>query len=81
MSALDAHTILALLRNAFWTWLHRLGGPGLLMIGIIDASALPLPGSIDHFSSFWWRSVLEIGPTTFSWLRLEPLRADILPIV
>ena len=31
------------------TWLHRLGGPGLLIIGIIDGSALPLPGSIDVF--------------------------------
>jgi membrane protein YqaA with SNARE-associated domain len=37
------------LASPVWTWLHRLGGPGLLIIGVIDGSALPLPGSIDVF--------------------------------
>lgn len=49
MSAAEAYTISVLLGNAFWTWLHRLGAPGLLIIGIIDASVVPLPGSIDVF--------------------------------
>jgi membrane protein YqaA with SNARE-associated domain len=48
MSPPEAYISL-LLGNAFWTWLHRLGGPGLLIIGIIDASIVPMPGSIDAF--------------------------------
>jgi len=39
----------AVLASPVWTWLHRLGGPGLLLIGIIDASAVPMPGSVDAF--------------------------------
>jgi membrane protein YqaA with SNARE-associated domain len=31
------------------TWLHRLGGPGLILIGILDNSMIPLPGSTDVF--------------------------------
>ena len=38
-----------MLASSVWTWLHRLGGPGLLLIGIIDASAVPMPGSVDAF--------------------------------
>jgi len=30
-----------------WTWLHRLGGPGLILLGIVDASVIPVPGSMD----------------------------------
>ncbi|HUI85164.1 MAG TPA: VTT domain-containing protein [Candidatus Binatia bacterium] len=33
----------------FWTWLHRLGGPGLIVLGVIDNSAIPVPGSMDVF--------------------------------
>jgi membrane protein YqaA with SNARE-associated domain len=49
MSAPAVYTTSVLLGNAFWTWLHRLGGPGLIIIGITEASVLPLPGSIDLF--------------------------------
>jgi membrane protein YqaA with SNARE-associated domain len=38
-----------LLANPVWTWLHRLGGPGLILLGILDNSAIPLPGSMDVF--------------------------------
>lgn len=38
-----------LLANPFWTWLERLGGPGLILLGILDNSAIPLPGSMDVF--------------------------------
>jgi membrane protein YqaA with SNARE-associated domain len=38
-----------LLANPLWTWLHRLGGPGLIVLGILDASVIPLPGSMDVF--------------------------------
>ncbi len=30
-----------------WTWFHRLGGPGLILLGILDNSVVPLPGSLD----------------------------------
>jgi membrane protein YqaA with SNARE-associated domain len=50
-----------LLANPIWEWLHRLGGPGLILLGIIDNSAIPLPGSQDvlviilaaHHRSWW----------------------------
>lgn len=35
------------LESAFWTWLLRLGGPGLILLGVVDNSAIPLPGSMD----------------------------------
>ena len=38
-----------LLTNPVWTWLHRLGGPGLILLGVIDSSAIPVPGSMDVF--------------------------------
>ncbi len=28
-------------------WLHRLGGPGLILLGVADQSVVPLPGSMD----------------------------------
>jgi membrane protein YqaA with SNARE-associated domain len=33
--------------NPVWTWLLRLGGPGLIALGLADNSAVPLPGSMD----------------------------------
>ncbi len=48
-------------RSAFWSWLHRLGGVGLILLGIADNSAVPLPGSMDVFTILlaahnreWW---------------------------
>lgn len=38
-----------LLANPLWTWLRRLGGPGLIVLGILDNSVVPLPGSMDVF--------------------------------
>jgi membrane protein YqaA with SNARE-associated domain len=35
--------------SPLWTWLHRLGGPGLIVLGLLDNSAIPLPGSMDVF--------------------------------
>jgi membrane protein YqaA with SNARE-associated domain len=35
--------------SPLWTWLHRLGGPGLILLGLLDNSAIPLPGSMDVF--------------------------------
>lgn len=33
--------------TAFLRWLHRLGGPGLILLGLLDNSVLPIPGSMD----------------------------------
>ena|SRR5437868_6300742 len=47
--------------NPVWTWIHRLGGPGLILLGIADNSLIPLPGSMDAFvilltahRPHWW---------------------------
>src|SRR5256885_16410015 len=51
----------ALLINPIWQWVHRLGGPGLILFGLADNSVVPLPGSIDVFvvllsarNPEWW---------------------------
>lgn len=36
-----------LLEDPVWRWLHRFGGPGLIVLGILDNSMIPLPGSTD----------------------------------
>jgi membrane protein DedA with SNARE-associated domain len=41
--------LLLLLDNPIWTWVHRLGGPGLILLGLADNSVVPLPGSMDVF--------------------------------
>ena len=47
--------------SAVWTWLHRLGGVGLIILGLADSSVVPLPGSMDVFTILlsahnrpWW---------------------------
>jgi membrane protein YqaA with SNARE-associated domain len=47
---------------SIWTTLRRWGGPGLLLIGIVDASFIPTLGSLDIFNALlaarhhdlWW---------------------------
>ncbi len=34
-------------RHGFLRWLAHLGGPGLILVGILDNSVIPLPGSMD----------------------------------
>ena len=53
--------IIALLALSVVDWLHRLGGPGLILVGIADNSLVPLPGSMDVFTMLlssahrdWW---------------------------
>ncbi len=36
-----------LLAYSTWTWARRLGGPGLILLGLADNSLVPLPGSMD----------------------------------
>jgi hypothetical protein len=38
---------LLLFANPVWTWFHRLGGPGWILLGIVDSSVIPVPGSMD----------------------------------
>src|SRR5690242_6580500 len=38
------HILLAL---KLFHWVHRLGGPGLILLGVADNSVVPLPGSMD----------------------------------
>ncbi len=37
----------AFLAVAAWRWISRMGGPGLILLGIADNSLLPLTGSMD----------------------------------
>lgn len=53
--------VLALSAFSVWSWLHNLGGPGLILIGLADNSAIPIPGSMDVFTIIlashnreWW---------------------------
>ncbi len=47
---------------SFWSWLERLGGVGLVLLGLVDNSPIPLPGSMDalliilaaHQKQWWW---------------------------
>lgn len=41
--------LLVFLANPVWGWLYKLGGPGLILLGIVDNSVVPLPGSMDVF--------------------------------
>lgn len=34
-------------RRRVWIWLYHLGGPGLIVLGLVDSSVIPIPGSMD----------------------------------
>ncbi len=57
------HLIAAVaLKHTFWHLLKRLGGVGLILLGLLDNSLIPLPGSMDAFTivlaaankELWW---------------------------
>jgi membrane protein YqaA with SNARE-associated domain len=57
-----------ILNLSFWRWLTRLGGPGLLLLGIADSSLIPLPGSQDlativlsalHRELWWYYALMS----------------------
>src|SRR5512142_2319954 len=61
MSSVLALLYVAVETSAVWRWIHRLGGPGLVLLGIADSSVVPLPGSMDVFTILlaahrreWW---------------------------
>jgi membrane protein YqaA with SNARE-associated domain len=33
--------------SSIWNWVHRFGGPGMILLGLADNSVVPLPGSMD----------------------------------
>lgn len=40
---------LAGVSKGLWTWVLRLGGPGLIVVGLVDNSVIPIPGGMDFF--------------------------------
>jgi len=49
------------LASALSNWFYRLGGPGLILLGLADNSLVPLPGSVDTLTIIlaahrkeWW---------------------------
>ena len=50
------------IKHTFWHVMKRLGGPGLILLGVLDNSFIPLPGSMDAFTlilasshrELWW---------------------------
>jgi membrane protein YqaA with SNARE-associated domain len=53
--------MLSLFSISIWSWLERLGGVGLILLGLADNSPVPLPGSMDALTIIlsahqknWW---------------------------
>jgi len=52
----------SLLAISMMNWLHRVGGPGLIVVGLIDNSFVPIPGGMDVATilltssrpEWWW---------------------------
>ncbi len=53
--------------KTIWHTLRRLGGPGLIVLGVVDNSAIPVPGSMDaltiilaaaHKEPWWYYSIM-----------------------
>lgn len=50
------------LKQTALQWVQRLGGPGLIAVGIMDSSVIPFPGGMDFFTillamshrELWW---------------------------
>lgn len=55
-------TAFTLLKGSSWKWLLQLGGPGLILVGLVDNSVIPIPGGMDvfvilltaHHRAWWW---------------------------
>lgn len=51
-----------LVESDIWRWVLGLGGPGLIVVGLIDNSVIPIPGGMDvfvilltsHRREWWW---------------------------
>src|SRR4051794_13654259 len=50
------------LKNTALPWIQKLGGPGLIVVGLVDNSVIPFPGGMDFFTillsmshrELWW---------------------------
>jgi membrane protein YqaA with SNARE-associated domain len=66
------------------TWVHRLGGPGLLLVALVDNSIIPLPGSVDIATVLlvsahreWWlyyAAVAVVSSVLGGWLTFRLAR-------
>ncbi len=64
------HLATAMVFNkTIWHVLRRLGGPGLIVLGLVDNSAIPLPGSMDaltivlsaaHKEPWWYYAIMAV---------------------
>lgn len=52
----------SLIAVLLWPWLVRLGGPGLVLLGIADNSVVPLTGSMDVFTIWLAAAHRDIWP-------------------
>lgn len=62
------HLLAAIVANkTIWRLLQHMGGPGLIVLGLVDNSAIPLPGSMDlltivlsaaHKEPWWYYAVM-----------------------
>ena len=55
-------------KKTIWQTLRRLGGPGLILLGLVDNSVIPLPGSMDlltvvlsaaHKEPWWYYAIMS----------------------
>ena len=55
------------LKRSIWHLVKRLGGPGLIVLGLVDNSVIPLPGSMDastillaaaHHEPWWYYAIM-----------------------
>ena len=53
--------------KTIWHWLRHMGGPGLIVLGLVDNSAIPVPGSMDvltivlsaaHKEPWWYYAMM-----------------------
>lgn len=50
------------LKHTAWHWIQKLGGPSLIVVGLVDSSVIPFPGGMDFFTillaishpDLWW---------------------------
>jgi membrane protein YqaA with SNARE-associated domain len=50
------------LSRSLSAWFHHLGGPGLILLGLIDSSAVPIPGSMDALTIVLAAEQRELWP-------------------
>ena len=74
----------SLLATTLMAWVHRLGGPGLLLVGIVDNSFIPIPGGVDiatillvsSHREWWWyyAAVAVVSSVLGGWLTFRLAR-------